>query len=133
MNWNSWLHGPTRTGTRHTDRQFVVRDRFLMGLDRPLRKQVMLNVKEGDTIQSLLQTAKRVDSLAGRRRRSRRAGGRAVPKDRRVARPAERTIISGETACTTGEGGQVGANTTVPMAVGEHRYSWTISLHQEGE
>ena len=35
-------------------RQFVVRDRFLMGLDKALRKQVMLNMKEGDMTQSLL-------------------------------------------------------------------------------
>ena len=46
-----------------TYRQFVVRDRFLMGLDRPLRKQVMLNMKDGDTVQSLLQIAKRVEQI----------------------------------------------------------------------
>ena len=45
------------------DETFVVRDRFLMGLDRPLRKRVMLNMKEGDTVQSLLQTAKQVEQI----------------------------------------------------------------------
>ncbi|MDD9818054.1 MAG: RNase H-like domain-containing protein, partial [Gammaproteobacteria bacterium] len=34
-----------------------------MGLDRPLRKQVMLNMKDGDTVQSLLQIAKRVEQI----------------------------------------------------------------------